>query len=80
MLLGAWLGPNVRVDERVGQMRQVAQGLVLDAVALAVAATKQVRAIDLVLVLASRGDDVSNSGSCMHVQNNSRLAQKRQVT
>ena len=54
------------VDQRIGQVRQVAQGLVLDLAVFAVAATKQVGAVDLVLVGAPRGDDVCSSGAGWH--------------
>lgn len=50
------------VDQRLGQMGEIAQGLVLDLAVLAIAAPEQMGAIDLVFVLAGRGDDVS--GSC----------------
>jgi hypothetical protein len=54
------------LDQLIAQVRQVAQGLVLDGAALAVAAPQQVGAIDLVLVLAPRGDDVRRSVACWH--------------
>jgi hypothetical protein len=54
------------VDQRIGQVRQVAQGLVLDLAVFAVAAAQQVGAVDLVLVGAPRGDDVGGSGARWH--------------
>ncbi len=56
------------LDQRIGQVRQVAQGLVLDRAAFAVAAAQQVGAIDLVLVGAGRGDDVGGSGASWHAR------------
>jgi hypothetical protein len=44
-------------------VRQVAKRLVFDSAVLTVAAPQQIDAIQLVFVLASRGDDVSGSGS-----------------
>ena len=67
------------VDQRIGQMRQVAKGLVLDLAVLAVAAAQQVGAIDLVLVGAMRGDDVSGSGAGWHVWNYEPWQLQRQV-
>ncbi|MES1264666.1 MAG: hypothetical protein ABUU24_03325, partial [Variovorax sp.] len=60
------------LDEFVGQVRQVAQGLVLDLAVLAVAAAQQVGAIDLVLVGARRSDDVSGAGTSCHGEKSSR--------
>ena len=54
------------LDEFIGQVRQVAQGLVLDLAVLAIAATQQVGAVDLVLVGARRSDDVSGAGTSCH--------------
>jgi hypothetical protein len=57
------------LDQRLGQMREIAQSLVLDGPALAIAAPQQMRAIDLILVLARRGDDVGGTGTCWHAPN-----------
>jgi hypothetical protein len=54
------------VDQRIGQVRQIAQSLVLDLAVLAITAPQQMRAVDLVLVDAARGDDVCGSTSCWH--------------
>jgi hypothetical protein len=66
------------VDQRIGQMRQIAQGLVLDLAVLAVAAPQQVGAVDLVLVGATRGDDVSGAGASWHAMNCEPYSAKRQ--
>jgi hypothetical protein len=57
------------VDQRLVQMRQVAQRLVLDLAVLAIAAPQQVRAVDLALVGARCGDDVNSSSSGRHCDN-----------
>ena len=44
-------------------MRQIAQSLVLDDTIFAETAAQQVRTIDLILVLAGCGDDVSGSST-----------------
>jgi hypothetical protein len=54
------------VDQRIGQMRQIAQRLVLDLAVFAVAAAQQVGGVDLVLVDATRGDDVSSACTGWH--------------
>jgi len=54
------------LDEFIGQVREVAQGFVLDLAVLAVAAAQQVGAIDLVLVGARRSDDVSGTSASCH--------------
>jgi hypothetical protein len=59
------------LDQRLRQVREIAQRLVPDGAALAVAAPQQVRAIDLPLVLAGRGDDVGGSGSRWQTAKNS---------
>jgi hypothetical protein len=46
------------VDQRLGQMGEIAQGLVLDLAALAITAPEQMGAIDLVFELPCRSDDV----------------------
>ena len=56
------------VDDALGQMRKVTQGLVLDLAVFTVGATQQVGAVDLVLVLARRGDDVSGSVASCHAR------------
>ncbi len=67
------------LDQRLGQMRQVAQRLVLDLAVLAVAAPQQVRAVDLALVGARCGDDVSGSGSGRHAANIARSSSRCQA-
>jgi hypothetical protein len=54
------------VDQRIGQVRQIAQRLVLDLAAFAVAAAQQVGAIDLVLVDTPSGDYVCGSIAGWH--------------
>ena len=54
------------VDDALGQVREVAQGLVLDLAVFAVGTAKQVGAVDLVLVLARRRDDVGSSETRWH--------------
>jgi hypothetical protein len=54
------------LDQRLKQVRQVAQRLVLDLAVLAVAAAQQVGAVDLALVGTRRGDDVGCSGARWH--------------
>src|ERR1039457_1028484 len=68
------------VDQLLGQVRQVAERLVLDDARLAVAAPQQVGAIDLVLVLASRGDDVSGTGASSHARNNRAYIRRTSTT
>ena len=53
----------------IGQVREIAQGLVFDLAAFAVTTPQQVSAIDLVLIFARRSDDVSGSGSRSHNAN-----------
>jgi hypothetical protein len=60
------------LDQRLGQVRQVAQRLVLDLAVFAIAAPQQVRAIHLVLVFARRRDDVRCSRACRHAHQHSR--------
>jgi hypothetical protein len=48
------------VDDRIGQMREVAQRLVLDLARVAVGASQQVGLVDAALVAARRSDDVNN--------------------
>ena len=57
------------VDERFGQVRQVAQRLVLDGAAFAITASQEVGAIDLVLIATGCGDDVSGTGAGGHESN-----------
>ena len=52
-------GAANQIDQRVAQMGQVAQGFVLDLAILAVSATQQMGAIDLVFVPTGGGDYVS---------------------
>ena len=54
------------LHQRIGQVGKIAQGLVLDRTAFAVAVTEQVGAIDPVLVLAGCSDDVGGSSTCSH--------------
>jgi hypothetical protein len=49
-------------------MREIAEGLVLDGAALAVATSQQMGAIDLAFVLARRSNDVSSTSSLWHAQ------------
>lgn len=56
------------VDEGVGQVGEVTEGLVLDLAVLAVRAPQQVGAVDLVSVLAGRSDDVCCAGSICHAE------------
>ena len=51
------------LDQRVGQVREIAQGLIHDGPVLAEAAAQPVGLVDLILVSAGRGDDVSGSGA-----------------
>ena len=67
------------VDQRIGEMRQVAQGLVFDLAVFAVAAAQQVGAIDLVLVGALSSNYVGGSGAGWNAGNYSpivRISQK----
>ena len=50
-------------------VRQAAECLVLDGASLSVTALQQVGAIDLVLVLASRGDNAGGSCPSSHGRN-----------
>jgi hypothetical protein len=50
-------------------VREIAQRLILDLAVLAVAAPQQVGLVELVFVLARRGDDVGGSGACWHDAN-----------
>jgi len=59
-------GPAHDVDQAVGQMREVAQRLVLDLAVLAKAAAQQMGAVDAAFVLARGGDDVNGSASGGH--------------
>jgi len=58
--------PADDVDQAVGQMREVAQRLVLDLAVLAKAAAQQMGAVDAAFVRARRGDDVNGSASGGH--------------
>jgi len=58
--------PADDVDQAVGQMREVAQRLVLDLAVLAKAAAQQMGAVDAAFVRAGRGDDVNGSTSGRH--------------
>ena len=46
-------------DDVIGQMREVAERLVLDLVAVAIASVQQMRGVDAALVLVPRSDDMN---------------------
>jgi len=52
----------IDLEEVVGQVREIAQYLVLDDAQFAITATQQMGAVDPILVFAGRGDDVIGSG------------------
>src|SRR5579859_3828444 len=54
------------LDEVVGQMGEIAEGLVADAIAVAKAAAQQMGVIDLAVVAAGRCDDVNWAISLRH--------------
>jgi hypothetical protein len=58
-----------QLDDGIGQVREVAQGLVLDLAVLAEGAAQQMAGVDAALVLALRGDDVNGSASAGHGHN-----------
>ena len=52
-------------------MREVAEGLVADGVAVAIAAAEQMRVVDLAVVAAGRCDYVNGASSARHRPHNS---------
>ena len=59
------------LDQVVGQMRKIAEGLVLDGAIFAVTAAQQMGAVDLAFVLARRSNDMSSTGTFWHSRKNS---------
>ena len=59
--------PADHLDDAIGQMREVAERLVLDLAVLAIASAQQMRGVVAALVVAPRSDDVNCPASSSHV-------------